>query len=399
MTTNGIGNPHNSEQISGFALIWQKLSEFGSWLGRGITWIRDKCCCRTSRVDGTGRRALSSAPAARGNPAGMVPSAVRNEIDAKGTAAIAPMVSSAIISGIEITVKKFADPFAEVVDVVVNAANDEFRSGGAGTNAALTILAKKNPFAEAQAELAKLHTAKDNYAASPKRAKPGIAVLTSAGDMQNARYMIQALAPDLRAVETRLVLYCFIPTDDAMNKAKLQLHAAYFNALSRVNEKNEELRKEGEALIKSILFPSLGTGIFGWQAKDAAPIAMEAFKNFAAQYPNSGIERITLSIYSGPGATTPDQEYAAYEHELNKIKEEYEKSLRDLSTPLNDSGSSLVHETILAERSDDIEVPPSLSPSRRATVVLDPIGQPVVSDTVSTASGPESDHLGLIRNE
>jgi O-acetyl-ADP-ribose deacetylase (regulator of RNase III) len=46
-----------------------------------------------------------------------------------------------------------------------------------------------------------------------------------------------------------------------------------------------------------VAFPAISCGAFGWEAPDAAPIAVAAVRAYAAQHPESGIERVRFVLF------------------------------------------------------------------------------------------------------
>lgn len=98
--------------------------------------------------------------------------------------------------------------------------------------------------------------------------KTGDAVITSGYKL--SKYIIHAVGP--------------IYTSD---KCKDDLYNAYFNSLLLANKYD----------IRSIAFPSISTGIYGYPLVKAAPIALSAIYDFIDQYKDSKIENIYLYAY------------------------------------------------------------------------------------------------------
>lgn len=61
----------------------------------------------------------------------------------------------------------------------------------------------------------------------------------------------------------------------------------------------------------SIAFPAISCGAFGWQAQDAAPIALAAVRAFAAEHPSSSVTLVRFVLYD------PDT-HAAYAAALTR---------------------------------------------------------------------------------
>ncbi len=138
------------------------------------------------------------------------------------------------------------------VDAVVNAANARLRTGGGVAGA---IHRAAGP--ELEQECLPL---------SPIR--PGEAVITGAGRLPN-RHVIHTLGP--------------IYGQDAPSQALLA--ECYRNSLRRAEE--QELR--------SIAFPSISTGAFGYPAEEAAMVAMDTVVEEAARL--SSVRRIRFVLF------------------------------------------------------------------------------------------------------
>lgn len=130
------------------------------------------------------------------------------------------------------------------VDAVVNAANSGLRGGG-GVDGAIHRAAGNSLILECMEIIAKQGSC-----------PTGQAVITSAGNMP-AKYVIHAVGP---------VWY-----DGNADEHKL-LESAYRNCLLLA-------KKHG---IKSIAFPNISTGIYGFPKTDAAEIAVKTVSEFLA---------------------------------------------------------------------------------------------------------------------
>jgi O-acetyl-ADP-ribose deacetylase (regulator of RNase III) len=110
------------------------------------------------------------------------------------------------------------------------------------------------------------------------RCATGDAVVTGAGDL-TAMYIIHAVAPQ----------YSGKPTDAEL------LRSAYGSAL----------RQADELKIKSVAFPSLGTGNYGYPIALAAPIALDTIGRYVSSGA-SGLERVVIVLFTRA-------DYLAYE--------------------------------------------------------------------------------------
>jgi O-acetyl-ADP-ribose deacetylase (regulator of RNase III) len=137
-------------------------------------------------------------------------------------------------------------------EAIVNAANEQLRVGG-GVDGAI------------------------NRAGGPKiqeqarkigRCPTGQAVITTGGNLQ-ARYVIHTVGP--------------IYKDGHQGEADL-LASAY----------RESLKSASARGIKSLAFPSLSTGVYGYPISDAARVALKTVKEYLAQHPEIELVRFVL---------------------------------------------------------------------------------------------------------
>jgi O-acetyl-ADP-ribose deacetylase (regulator of RNase III) len=128
-----------------------------------------------------------------------------------------------------------ADITTLALDAIVNAANEALLRGG-GVDGA--IRRKAGP--EVEKELRRIG-----------RCPAGEAVVTAGGALP-AKYIIHTVAP--------------IFDDTAHAEKRKLLQACYRNALARADENG----------IRTLAFPCIGTGIYGWPADSAAEIAFRA---------------------------------------------------------------------------------------------------------------------------
>lgn len=139
----------------------------------------------------------------------------------------------------------------EGIDVVVNAANAELRSGG-GVAGAIHKAAGPELYRECK-PLAPIKT--------------GGAVITKAYELPN-KYVVHCLGPvyGVDKPESKLLADCYI------------------NALKIADEKGAS----------SIAFPAISTGIFGYPVQEAAKVAFAAIKSQLNDLKNIKLIRIVL---------------------------------------------------------------------------------------------------------
>lgn len=110
----------------------------------------------------------------------------------------------------------------------------------------------------------------------------GEARITTAGNMPS-KYVIHTVGPIYRGGNH--------------NEAKL-LHSAYYNSLKLAGEYN----------LKTIAFPSISTGAYGYPKEEACKIAVDAVMKFIDEI--GGIDEIYFVLFSRDN-------YVIYEKELN----------------------------------------------------------------------------------
>ena len=128
------------------------------------------------------------------------------------------------------------------LDAIVNAANNRLRGGG-GVDGAIHRAGGPSILQECL---------KIGYC------QTGQAVITTAGNLQ-AKYIIHTVGP--------------IYSKNNVEQEKL-LYNAYYNSLLLGSSYDE---------IKTLAFPSISTGVYGYPFNDASKIALEAAKNFTEQ--------------------------------------------------------------------------------------------------------------------
>ncbi|MDQ3814458.1 MAG: O-acetyl-ADP-ribose deacetylase [Armatimonadota bacterium] len=113
----------------------------------------------------------------------------------------------------------------------------------------------------------------------------GQAVITSGGNLK-ARHVIHAVGP---------IYY------DGKSGEPEKLASAYHNSLRVAVENN----------LKSVAFPSLSTGAYGYPLRDAAQIALKMVVDFLKQEPHQ-LELVCFVLFG-------DRAYAAYEEALRRL--------------------------------------------------------------------------------
>ncbi len=137
-------------------------------------------------------------------------------------------------------------------EALVNAANEQLRVGG-GVDGAINRAGGP----KIQEEARKIG-----------HCPTGQAVITTGGDLK-AKYVIHTVGP--------------IYQDGRQGEAEL-LASAYRESLKMASAKG----------IKSLAFPSLSTGVYGYPVADAARIALTTVKAYLAQHPEIELVRFVL---------------------------------------------------------------------------------------------------------
>lgn len=158
-------------------------------------------------------------------------------------------------------------------DAVVNAANSGLWEGGGICGVIFSKCGSKE-LAQACSKI-------------PTPVKDGNAVITSAFNMKNAKFIIHAVGPDFRQTP----------------KAFLELFNAYYNSLVLLKDNN----------LHSISFPLISSGIFAGNlpnpAEESAKQCCRAYKKFIQDYPEYDID-VLLCAYGS-------QEYNDAKNEFN----------------------------------------------------------------------------------
>jgi O-acetyl-ADP-ribose deacetylase (regulator of RNase III) len=153
-------------------------------------------------------------------------------------------------------------------EAIVNAANEQLRVGG-GVDGAINRAGGP----KIQEEARKIG-----------RCPTGQAVITTGGNLK-AQYVIHTVGP--------------IYKDGLQGEPEL-LASAY----------RESLKLASARGIKSLAFPSLSTGVYGYPVADAARVALKTVKNYLADHPE--IELVRFVLFGKPT-------YEAYEEALKEI--------------------------------------------------------------------------------
>ena len=156
----------------------------------------------------------------------------------------------------------------ETTDAIVNAANSGLRGGG-GVDGAIHRAGGPAIMAECR---------------SLGRCPTGQAVITTGGNLK-ARYVIHTVGP--------------VWSGGNRNEAGL-LKSAYLESLKLASKKG----------LKSVSFPAISTGAYGYPLNDAARIALEAARDFLTEHP--GIEIVRFVLFGRPM-------YDVFAEELRKL--------------------------------------------------------------------------------
>ena len=144
------------------------------------------------------------------------------------------------------------------VDAIVNAANSAL-AGGGGVDGAIHRGGGPTIMRETR----------EKY---PDGCPTGFAVASGAGDLK-AKYVFHAVGPRWK--------------DGRHNEPEL-LQSAYRRCM--------ELAAEHDC--RSIAFPSISTGVYGFPIEQAAPVALETIQTFLDQNPDSSLKIVRLCLFS-----------------------------------------------------------------------------------------------------
>lgn len=178
---------------------------------------------------------------------------------------------------IAIHVKNSGDLCAMPADAIVNAANEYLLVNSQCGGVCKAIYQKGGLSINDECQ---------NYLQNlgKKKVEAGHAMITGGGTLAQAKHVVHAVGPRWDNKDSETV----------KSGKKEALYNAYYNSCLRAHEKG----------LNSIIFPSIGTGIFGFPLSLAGPIAVQAFKDFALNHPSSSLKEITLIAW--------DSAFAAY---------------------------------------------------------------------------------------
>ncbi|WP_314196225.1 O-acetyl-ADP-ribose deacetylase [uncultured Arthrobacter sp.] len=147
------------------------------------------------------------------------------------------------------------------VDAVVNAANSSLLGGG-GVDGAIHRAAGPE-LLEACREL-RATTLRDGLPVGAAVATPGYGL--------QARWVIHTVGPNRRAGQTNpaLLASCF----------------------------TESLRIAEGLGARSLAFPAVSAGVYGWDARQVAQVAFNAVRSYASRSPEGGVELVEFVLFS-----------------------------------------------------------------------------------------------------
>ena len=147
-------------------------------------------------------------------------------------------------------------------DAIVNAANSSLLGGG-GVDGAIHAAGGPDVLAACRAL---------RKATLPAGLPTGDAIATTAGRLP-AQWVIHTVGPK------------HWEHDDG---GRALLAACHRNALAVADELG----------CASVAFPAISCGVYGWAARDAAPIAVAAVREYIDEHPGSTIERVRFVLFS-----------------------------------------------------------------------------------------------------
>jgi len=175
------------------------------------------------------------------------------------------------------------DIFDSGAEVVVNAANTHL-GGGGGIDGLIHKNGGKS-YKEAHARLATRFESKYTE---------GAAVIITSGDL-------------LKAHNIQNVIVVAGPQESDSDKSVNQLYSCYYNSLVLAHLQQK----------KSIAFPSISTGIFGYPKDKAATGSIRAIYDFVTRHPDTTLK--TISVHFLPKEA--DSVLSDYEHALGKTEQ------------------------------------------------------------------------------
>ena len=176
---------------------------------------------------------------------------------------------------------EIADITTLAVDAIVNAANSQLL-GGSGVDGA--IHAAGGPaIGQACREL--------RATVLPDGLPVGAAVATTAGRLP-ATWVIHTVGPRAAAANAG-------PDDGQGDPGAVPGADPGARALAACH--TNALRIADELGCRSVAFPAISCGVFGWRAEDAAPIAVRAVREFLDSNPRS-VQDVVFAVISEPSA-------------------------------------------------------------------------------------------------
>lgn len=170
----------------------------------------------------------------------------------------------------KIIIKK-SDITAESVDAIVNAAN-HFLSGGGGVDGAIHKAAGPELIMECRKIISKI-----------KKLNTGEAVITPAYNIKNVKYIIHTVGPIWRGGDY---------------EEDKKLAECYLNSVKIAAQNG----------LKSVAFPSISTGAYGYPVEKAAVVAIKTIMNLKEK-----VDEIRMVLYS-------DYDFEIYEREFKKYE-------------------------------------------------------------------------------
>jgi len=75
-------------------------------------------------------------------------------------------------------------------------------------------------------------------------------------------------------------------------------HAGQTNPALLASCFSESLRIAGELGVRSLAFPAVSAGVYGWDARQVAQIALDAVRSYAARPAEGGVELVEFVLFS-----------------------------------------------------------------------------------------------------
>lgn len=160
----------------------------------------------------------------------------------------------------QITARR-GDLTAEAADVLVNAANSTLLGGG-GVDGALHAAAGPSLLAACREVRARTW---------PDGLPVGEAVATEAGDLP-ARWVVHTVGPNATRGET----------DPAL------LASCFFRSLD----------VSAELGARSVAFPAISAGVYGWPAEAVADVAVRTVRTWLSEHPDASVQDVRFVLFS-----------------------------------------------------------------------------------------------------